>query len=124
MCSVRPTYPQSAHIFDAAAVAAGVSNSLQVRRTQVTSGVLAVRERSKSSASHSGPYVSVASPQHFVQQVAELPADHRVAGEREVDGVGPKGCGSALFMCPKDNICTAVKETLRPVSGEDSIKYL
>lgn len=55
-----------------------------------------------------------------MQQVAELPADHGVAGQREVDGVGPKGGGSALFMRPQDNVCAAVKETLGDVAREDS----
>lgn len=64
----------------------------------------------------------MATPQHFVQQVAELPADHGVAGQREVDGVGPEGGGSTLFIRPQDNVCAAVKETLRDVAREDSIK--
>lgn len=122
----KSTYPQSAHIFDAATVAARISNSLQVRRIQVALGLLADRKRAglTQRGSHSHPYISVATPQYFVQEVAELPADHGVAGQREVDGVGPKGCGSTLFMCPQDNIYTAVKETLGPVARGDSIKYL
>lgn len=36
--------------------------------------------------------------EQFVQQVAELPADHGVAGQRQVEGVGPEGGGSTLLM--------------------------
>ncbi len=50
-------------------------------------------------------------PQHFVQQVAKLPADHGVAGQRQVEGVGPEGGGSALLVCSHDDVITAVKET-------------
>lgn len=39
-----------------------------------------------------------------MQQVTELPADHRVAGEWQVEGVGPKGGSSTLFMTPHNNI--------------------
>lgn len=46
-----------------------------------------------------------------MQQVTELPADHRVAGEWQVEGVGPKGGSSTLFMTPHNNIFTAVRET-------------
>lgn len=46
-----------------------------------------------------------------MQQVAELPADHGVAGQGEVDGVGPEGGGAALLVGSHDDICTAVKET-------------
>lgn len=53
----------------------------------------------------------MSAPQHFVQQVAELPADHGVAGQREVDGVGPEGGGAALLVGSHDDVCTAVKET-------------
>lgn len=46
-----------------------------------------------------------------MHQVAELPADHGVAGQREVDGVGPEGGGAALLVGSQDDICPAVKET-------------
>lgn len=55
--------------------------------------------------------ISVSIPEQFVQQVTELPADHRVAGEWQVEGVGPKGGSSTLFMTPHNNIFTAVRET-------------
>lgn len=46
-----------------------------------------------------------------MQQVAELPADHGVAGQRQVQDVGPEGGGSTLLMCAHEDIFTAVKET-------------
>lgn len=49
--------------------------------------------------------------EHFVQQVAELPADNGVAGQRQVQDVGPEGGGSTLLMCSHEDIFTAVKET-------------
>lgn len=59
----------------------------------------------------SQPYISVSIPENFVQQVAELPADHGVAGQRQVQDVGPEGGGSTLLMCTHDDVCTAVKQT-------------
>lgn len=48
--------------------------------------------------------VAVSSSQHFVQQVAELPADHGVAGQRQVEDVGPEGGGSALLVAAQDDV--------------------
>lgn len=56
-------------------------------------------------------HISVSVPEHFVQQIAELPADHGVAGQRQVQDVGPEGGSSTLLMCSHDDIFTAVKET-------------
>lgn len=55
-------------------------------------------------------YISVSFPEHFVQQVAKLPADHGVAGQRQVPDVGPEGGGSTLLVCSQDDILTAAKE--------------
>lgn len=49
--------------------------------------------------------------QHFVQQVAELPADQGVAGQRQVQGVGPEAGGAALLVGSHDDGCPVVKET-------------
>lgn len=46
-----------------------------------------------------------------MQQVAELPADHGVAGQRQIQGVGPEGGSSTLLMTSHDDSFTAVKET-------------
>lgn len=56
-------------------------------------------------------YISVSPTQHFVQQVAELPADQGVAGQRQVQGVGPEGGRAALLVGSHDDSCPAVKET-------------
>ena len=48
-----------------------------------------------------------------MKKVAELPADHGVAGQRQVQGVGPEGGSSTLLMCSHDDGITAVKETLK-----------
>lgn len=61
-------------------------------------------------------------PQHFVQQVAELPADHGVAGQRQVEGVGPEGGGPALFMRPHDDVITAVKEKLQNTNKQSELE--
>lgn len=58
-----------------------------------------------------------------MQQVAELPADHGVAGQREVDGVGPEGGGAALLVCSHDDICTAVKETPKYESNRGRVVH-
>ena len=56
-------------------------------------------------------YISVSAPENFVQQIAKLPADHGVAGQRQIQDVGPEGGGSTLFVRSYDDIFTAVKET-------------
>lgn len=55
--------------------------------------------------------------QHFVQQVAELPADQRVAGQWQVQGVGPEAGRAALLVGSHDDGCTAVKETSLTCDG-------
>lgn len=54
--------------------------------------------------------ISVSLAQHFVQQVAELPADQGVAGQRQVQGVGPEAGRTPLLMGSHDDRFTAVKE--------------
>lgn len=54
--------------------------------------------------------ISVSLAQHFVQQVAELPADQGVAGQRQVQGVGPEAGRAPLLMGSHDDRLTAVKE--------------
>ena len=47
-------------------------------------------------------YVWMSVSQQLVEDVAELPAEHRVAGEREpVDGC-PEGVGAFFMMGPQD----------------------
>lgn len=55
--------------------------------------------------------IFVSAAQKFVQQVAELPADQGVAGQRQVQGVGPEAGGAALLVGPHDDGCPGVKET-------------
>lgn len=55
--------------------------------------------------------ISVSIPKQFVQQVTELPADHGVAWQRQVEDVGPEGGSSTLLVTPHDNIFIVVKET-------------
>lgn len=73
--STSATHPENAHIFNISAVSVRISDS-----------------------------ISVSASEHFVQQVAELPADHGVAGQRQVEGVGPEGGGSTLLMCSHDDV--------------------
>lgn len=60
-----------------------------------------------------GIYISVSVPQHFVQQVAKFPADHGVAGQRQIQDVGPEGGGSPFLVSSQDDIFTAVKKPLQ-----------
>lgn len=48
-------------------------------------------------------HISVSPAQHFVQQVAELPADQGVAGQRQVQGVGPEAGRTPLLMGSHDD---------------------
>lgn len=48
-----------------------------------------------------------------MQQVAELPADHGVTGQGQVQGVGPEGGSATLLIRPHDDVFTAVKEKLK-----------
>lgn len=58
-------------------------------------------------------YISVSVPQHFVQQVAKLPADYGVARQRQIQDVGPESGGSPLLVSSQDDIITAVKKPLK-----------
>lgn len=51
-----------------------------------------------------GPYVAMSVPQHFVQQVAELPANDGVAGQRQVEDVRPHGGRPALLVTAKKDV--------------------
>lgn len=53
-------------------------------------------------------YVAVSVPQHFVQYVAELPAEDGAAVQREAQRVGPEGVGSLLPVSPQDDSCCSV----------------
>ena len=58
------------------------------------------------------PYVGVSVPEHLVQHVAVLPADHGAAGQRQVLAVGHEGGGATLLVCAQDDVFTrVVKET-------------
>jgi len=58
-----------------------------------------------------------------VQQVAELPADDGVAGQRQVEGVGPEGGGSALLVRPHDDDGTAaVKEDQKNTDAQTPLE--
>lgn len=50
-------------------------------------------------------YIAVAIPQDFVQDVAELPAEDGVAGQREAQRVGPEGVGALLPVSPQNDAC-------------------
>ena len=43
--------------------------------------------------------------QHFVKNMTELPAEHRAAGQREAERVGPEGVGSLLSVGAQDDSC-------------------
>lgn len=47
-------------------------------------------------------YVWMAVSQQLVEDVAELPAEHRVAGERKPVDRGPESVGAFLMMGPQD----------------------
>lgn len=51
------------------------------------------------------PYIAVAVPQDFVQDVAELPAEDGVAVQREAQRVGPEGVGALLPVSPQNDPC-------------------
>lgn len=51
------------------------------------------------------PYIAVAIPQDFVQDVTELPAEDGAAGQWEAQSVRPEGIGSLLPVRPQDDSC-------------------
>lgn len=60
--------------------------------------------------------IAVAVPQDFMQDVAELPAEDGVAGQREAQRVGPEGVGALLPVSPQDDACVqGVKEEQPPL---------
>lgn len=52
-----------------------------------------------------------------MQQVADLPADQGLAGQRQVGDVRPEGGGSALFVSSQNYICVDVRETPNAQDG-------
>lgn len=50
-------------------------------------------------------YIAVSVPQDFMQDVAELPAEDGVAGQREAQRVGPEGVGALLPVGPQNDPC-------------------
>lgn len=48
-------------------------------------------------------YIDVSIPQHFVEHVAELPAENGAAGQREAQSVGPEGVSSFLPVSSQDD---------------------
>lgn len=47
-------------------------------------------------------YVRMPVPQQLVEDVAELPTEHGVAGERKPVDCRPEGVGTFLMMGPQD----------------------
>lgn len=47
-------------------------------------------------------YVGMAVSQQLVEDVAELPAEHRIAGERQPVDRRPEGVGALLMVGPQD----------------------
>lgn len=47
-------------------------------------------------------YIWMSIPQQLVEHVAELPAEHRVAGQRKAGNRSPEGVGAFLMMGAQD----------------------